>query len=952
LDPQVFWPPGRGPHLRYALAGGTLDEATLLEALRPPVSRAVFDSAVGDVIEARRTRTTGGGGIGGGEQDAGQQQQHNSPVIEDATAASLHPAQDSSLRPIATDNGGAGGGGGGGGDRDQAQRSGQQQPQRRRSSGTENGGGGGSGVAASPEERQALLLLKGYIETAAQHAANKGRGISGGGGGGSGGGLRGGSSGSSGGSVAGGRKLSPVYLPDSLSQAIYVPTQKITTLHPGVGAAAVAVAKLIAPVARAVVAEGGSSGEGRRQRRLQQDREGLEADEDCGEDDADLRLCSPALSANPALLQSVTGMHTNAVDARRAMALVEQPDGDGAGGPDNASNSNSYSYRYASSPALAPPQQHKQGKGGSAAPAWEASRGSRQDGAAVALVRKAKALGVPPLPPDLGAVRAPNGAKYSHYLLDSGSGGGGGGGGGGAGGTSSSSSSSGAGGGGSSRSAYPPTTAAAAAAAAQQQQQQRQQQQSHYEHGAGGSGGGGGSVISRRPDWRPRQGVLVASLREHGGAVNRLALSQDQAFFVSASSDSTCKVWELRGMDHTVSAQSRATYSRQGGRLLDLCMVDNSHSVASASSDGTVHVWRVELAASASGTPYGSFTMSTSGSSSTPNSAGSAAAGGGLSPTKGGAATAAAVAAARQQALGLGPSQGGGNAGGRRYSGGGGGSGGGPVDSTLSAISSAAGGGGVGRLGRGGGGLRVCGSSMVRCVSPKEGAVVSVHHFNTELGSPLVYGTRKGGVRSWDLRAREEPWALRAHPELGFLTVIALGTEKTWLVVGTSRGFVMLWDLRFQARRICAAPAAFAPLQILARLWRHSSGGPVHKLATCSRLPPPDAAPGPHVIVAAGRNEAAIWDLSKGGACKQCFRVVAPSEGPAPPLTSGRGSRGSHDRIAIPGAELPVLEEVSLPSHPNAPALSLGAQLSAVRDFSSGAPQTGGDPAIRALVGR
>lgn len=44
---------------------------------------------------------------------------------------------------------------------------------------------------------------------------------------------------------------------------------------------------------------------------------------------------------------------------------------------------------------------------------------------------------------------------------------------------------------------------------------------------------------------------------------------------------------------------------------------------------------------------------------------------------------------------------------------------------------------------------------MVRCVSPKEGAVVSVHHFNTELGSPLVYGTRKGGVRSWDLRARE-----------------------------------------------------------------------------------------------------------------------------------------------------------------------------------------------------
>lgn len=50
------------------------------------------------------------------------------------------------------------------------------------------------------------------------------------------------------------------------------------------------------------------------------------------------------------------------------------------------------------------------------------------------------------------------------------------------------------------------------------------------------------------------------------------------------------QVWELRGMDHTISPQSRATYSQQSGMLLDACMVDNSHSVASASSDGTVHV--------------------------------------------------------------------------------------------------------------------------------------------------------------------------------------------------------------------------------------------------------------------------------------------------------------------------------------------------------------------------
>lgn len=159
----------------------------------------------------------------------------------------------------------------------------------------------------------------------------------------------------------------------------------------------------------------------------------------------------------------------------------------------------------------------------------------------------------------------------------------------------------------------------------------------------------------------------------------------------------------------------------------------------------TQQVWRVELAASASGAPYGSFTVNNNRASGTAYSS---------------VASQKSAAALRQQPGGPGfPTPHGGGGGGvpartRRYSGGGAG---GPMDPTLAAVSSssAAGGGSVARTGRGGGGLRVCGSSMVRCVAPQEGAVVSVHHFNTELGSPLVYGTRKGGVRSWDLRARE-----------------------------------------------------------------------------------------------------------------------------------------------------------------------------------------------------
>lgn len=78
---------------------------------------------------------------------------------------------------------------------------------------------------------------------------------------------------------------------------------------------------------------------------------------------------------------------------------------------------------------------------------------------------------------------------------------------------------------------------------------------------------------------------------------------------------------------------------------------------------------------------------------------------------------------------------------------------------SMSGGGASGGGGGVGAGGsarsRSGSLLRVCGSSMIRSVSSDEGEVVSVHHFNTELGSPLVYGTRKGRVRSWDLRARE-----------------------------------------------------------------------------------------------------------------------------------------------------------------------------------------------------
>lgn len=82
------------------------------------------------------------------------------------------------------------------------------------------------------------------------------------------------------------------------------------------------------------------------------------------------------------------------------MALVEQPDM-----ADGGDSSGSYASPRGGAPG-------RQGPRGFSAPAWEASKGSGGGGIgggrtddAVALVRRAMALGVPPLPPDLGAVR-------------------------------------------------------------------------------------------------------------------------------------------------------------------------------------------------------------------------------------------------------------------------------------------------------------------------------------------------------------------------------------------------------------------------------------------------------------------------------------------------------------------------------------------------------------------
>ncbi|KAE8912927.1 hypothetical protein PF005_g10565 [Phytophthora fragariae] len=241
------------------------------------------------------------------------------------------------------------------------------------------------------------------------------------------------------------------------------------------------------------------------------------------------------------------------------------------------------------------------------------------------LLARLNALGIPPLPPDLGHLRLPDGSPYSiyshapsPYCLMGGGGitgiigvGGSGAPGSDRGGTGVSTITSspiqiGS-------STYPPSgagasfNAAAAAAAAINGGVTPGSfggsvgsTPSSSSSSVNGVGGGGGYLSSYR-NWQPRKNVLVAELAEHSGAVTHVNAAQDNSFLASASNDGTVKIWSVRSLQHSVNQGSRCTYDGQGGVITDMKVLTNSHSVASASSDGTVHVFRVDKVNSVGG---------------------------------------------------------------------------------------------------------------------------------------------------------------------------------------------------------------------------------------------------------------------------------------------------------------------------------------------------------------
>jgi phosphoinositide-3-kinase regulatory subunit 4 len=171
---------------------------------------------------------------------------------------------------------------------------------------------------------------------------------------------------------------------------------------------------------------------------------------------------------------------------------------------------------------------------------------------------------------------------------------------------------------------------------------------------------------------------------------------------------------------------------------------------------------------------------------------------------------------------------------------------------------------------------KVSGTSVVRQLDPAEGEVLAVSHFNNPAASIVTFCS-KGSIHTWDLRSAAEPFVLTHSPDIGYLTTMALGSDRNWIVSGTSRGIISLWDLRFQKA---------------VKIWQHSRNRPIQRLATSFVLPIqawtgrgyPNAEARPFIFAASGPNECAMFDATNGS-CQACFRSIVAGVG-TPPVDS------------------------------------------------------------------
>jgi phosphoinositide-3-kinase regulatory subunit 4 len=104
--------------------------------------------------------------------------------------------------------------------------------------------------------------------------------------------------------------------------------------------------------------------------------------------------------------------------------------------------------------------------------------------------------------------------------------------------------------------------------------------------------------------WRP-SGHLLAMYTEHTAAINRVLPAPDHAFFVTASDDGTCRIWDSLRLEKNLTTRSRHVYRHSvKAKVKTLCFVEDTHTFVSAADDGSIHAVRINSKEEASGVKY------------------------------------------------------------------------------------------------------------------------------------------------------------------------------------------------------------------------------------------------------------------------------------------------------------------------------------------------------------
>ncbi|EXJ93366.1 VPS15 protein kinase [Capronia coronata CBS 617.96] len=98
----------------------------------------------------------------------------------------------------------------------------------------------------------------------------------------------------------------------------------------------------------------------------------------------------------------------------------------------------------------------------------------------------------------------------------------------------------------------------------------------------------------RTEPWRP-SGQLLTQFSEHTAAINRVCVAPDHAFFVTASDDGTCKVWDTIRLEKNVTPRSRHTHRHaDGAQVKSLCFIDGTHTFLSGADDGSIQAIHID----------------------------------------------------------------------------------------------------------------------------------------------------------------------------------------------------------------------------------------------------------------------------------------------------------------------------------------------------------------------